>query len=73
MTQRQDGFDKAETIAGVEERVQDRFPDAPHEVVHDEAVAAVDRYADAPVKDFVDIIAEREARAAVEDALAADE
>ncbi len=73
MTQRQDGFDKAETIAGVEERVQDRFPDAPHEVVHDEAVAAVDRYADAPVKDFVDIIAEREARVAVEDALAADE
>ncbi|WP_298871272.1 three-helix bundle dimerization domain-containing protein [uncultured Microbacterium sp.] len=73
MTQRSEGFDKDETIADVEERVQVRFPDAPAEVVHDEAVAAVDKYADAPVKDFVDIIAERDARAAVEDALASDD
>ncbi|SDO47222.1 hypothetical protein SAMN04487848_1056 [Microbacterium sp. ru370.1] len=69
MTKQRDGFDKDETIAGVEERVQARFPAAPHEIVHDEAVAAVDKYADAPVKDFVDIIAERDARAAVEDAI----
>ncbi len=73
MTQRSEGFDKDETIADVEERVQVRFPDAPAEVVHDEAVAAVDKYADAPVKDFVDIIAERDARAAVEDTLASDD
>ncbi|MFF0911602.1 three-helix bundle dimerization domain-containing protein [Microbacterium enclense] len=68
MTQRTEGFDKDETIAGVEERVQARFPDAEKSVVHDEAVAAVEKFADAPVKDFVDIIAEREARARVEDA-----
>lgn len=72
MTKRTDGFDKDDTIAGVEERVQVRLPDAPQEIVHDEAVAAVDKYADAPVKDFVDIIAERDARAAVEDAIAPD-
>jgi hypothetical protein len=69
MATRNDGFDKDETIAGVEERVQARFPDAEPRVVHDEAVVAVDKYADAPVKDFVDIIAEREARAAVEESL----
>ncbi|MEX0152231.1 three-helix bundle dimerization domain-containing protein [Microbacterium sp. LMI1-1-1.1] len=68
MTQRTEGFDKDETIAGVEERVKARFPDAEPAVVHDEAVAAVEKFADAPVKDFVDIIAEREARARVEDA-----
>ncbi len=67
MTQRHEGFDKAETISGVEERVQARFPDVQPEIVHDEAVAAVEKFADAPVKDFVDIIAEREARARVED------
>lgn len=69
MTTRNEGFDKDETIAGVEERVQARFPDAEPGVVHEEAVVAVDKYADAPVKDFVDIIAEREARAAVEESL----
>ena len=68
MTQRTEGFDKDETIAGVEDRVRARFPDAEKAVVHDEAVAAVEKFADAPVKDFVDIIAEREARARVEDA-----
>lgn len=57
--------DKDETVAEVEERVQARFPAAPDEVVHDEAAAAVDKYADAPVKDFIEIIAERDARAAV--------
>ncbi|MBM3715294.1 MAG: hypothetical protein FJW64_06070 [Actinobacteria bacterium] len=67
MTQRTEGFDKDETIAGVEDRVRARFPDAEKAVVHDEAVAAVEKFADAPVKDFVDIIAEREARAHVED------
>ncbi len=72
MTNRSDGFDKDETIAGVEERVQARFPEAEPDVVHEEAVVAVDKYADAPVKDFVDIIAEREARAAVEDSLATE-
>lgn len=72
MTQRNEGFDKDETIADVEERVHDRLPQAPEQVVHDEAVAAVEKYADAPVKDFVDIIAEREARAAVEETLADD-
>jgi hypothetical protein len=69
MTQHAEGFDKDETIAGVERRVAARFPDAEADVVHDEAVVAVDRYADAPVKDFVEIIAERDARAAVEEAL----
>ena len=53
----------------MEERVQARFPTAPHEIIHDEAVAAVDKYADAPVKDFVEIIAERDARTAVGNAL----
>lgn len=72
MTQRAEGFDKAETIAGVEQRVAARFPEAEPAVVHDEAVVAVDRYADAPVKDFVEIIAEREARAAVEETLSGD-
>lgn len=72
MTKRNENFDKDETVAGVEERVQARFPDAQPEVVHEEAVVAVDKYAEAPVKDFVDIIAEREARAAVEESLAAD-
>ncbi len=37
--------------------------------MHEEAVAAVEHYADAPVKDFVDIIAEREAAARVDEAL----
>ncbi|WP_150952942.1 three-helix bundle dimerization domain-containing protein [Microbacterium testaceum] len=69
MTKRDEGFDKDETIAGVEERVKARFPEAAPEMVHEEAVVAVDKYADAPVKDFVDIIAEREARAAVADSL----
>ncbi|MFJ4037419.1 three-helix bundle dimerization domain-containing protein [Microbacterium sp. NPDC090007] len=72
MTSRNEEFDKDETVAGVEERVQARFPTAPHEVVHDEAVAAVDKYADAPVKDFVEIIAERDARAAVAEVLDED-
>lgn len=72
MTKRNESFDKDETVAGVEERVQTRFPDAQPEVVHEEAVVAVDKYAEAPVKDFVDIIAEREAREAVEESLAAD-
>ena len=66
MTKRSEGFDKDETIAGVEERVKARYPDVEPTVVHDEAVAAVEKFADAPVKDFVDIIAEREARARVE-------
>lgn len=65
MTTGDQDFDKDETVAEVEERVQARFPAAPDEVVHDEAVAAVDKYADAPVKDFIEIIAERDARAAV--------
>lgn len=65
MTTRDHDFDKDETVAEVEERVQARFPAAPDEVVHDEAAAAVDKYADAPVKDFIEIIAERDARAAV--------
>jgi hypothetical protein len=69
MTTRDQDFDKDETVAEVEERVQARFPAAPDEVVHDEAVAAVDRYADAPVKDFIEIIAERDARAAVAETL----
>ncbi|WP_314453814.1 three-helix bundle dimerization domain-containing protein [uncultured Microbacterium sp.] len=69
MTQRTDGFDKDQTVAGVEERVAARFPGASPDVVHGEAVVAVDRYADAPVKDFVEIIAERDARAAVEETL----
>ena len=72
MTKRSEGFDTDETVAEVEERVQARFPDAQPEVVHDEAVVAVDRYADAPVKDFVEIIAEREARAAVEESLSTE-
>lgn len=61
-------FDPEATIADVEERVQDRFPDAEPALVHEEAVAAVEHYADAPVTDFVEIIAEREARARVEEA-----
>ena len=65
MTTGDQDFDKDETVAEVEERVQARFPAAPDEVVHDEAAAAVDKYADAPVKDFIEIIAERDARAAV--------
>lgn len=69
MTRNDEDFDKAETVAEVEERVQARFPAAPDAVVHDEAVAAVDKYADAPVKDFIEIIAERDARAAVAEAL----
>jgi len=69
MTKGSEGFDKDETIAEVEERVQARFPAAPSDVIHDEAVAAVDKYADAPVKDFVEIIAERDARTAVENSL----
>jgi len=72
VTKRSEGFDTDETVAEVEERVQARFPDAQPEVVHDEAVVAVDRYADAPVKDFVEIIAEREARAAVEESLSTE-
>ncbi len=66
MTHRTEDFDKDDTVAGVEERVSARFPEATTDLVHEEAVAAVDRYADAPVKDFIEIIAERDARAAVE-------
>ncbi len=65
-------FDPEQTVAEIENRVQDRFPDAEPALVHEEAVAAVDQYADAPVKDFVDIIAEREARARVDEALSED-
>lgn len=72
MTHRNDAFDKDETIADVEDRISSRLPEAPAEIVHEEAVVAVEKYADAPVKDFVDIIAEREARAAVEESLQAD-
>lgn len=72
MTERGEGFDKDQTITGVEERLHARFPDAEPGVVHEEAVIAVDKYADAPVKDFVDIIAERDARAAVEDSLSSE-
>jgi len=64
--QRAHALDKDDTIHGVEERVKARFPDADDALVHDEAVAAVEKFADAPVKDFVDIIAEREARARVQ-------
>ena len=69
MTRNDEDFDRAETVAEVEERVQARFPAAPDEIVHDEAVAAVDKYAEAPVKDFIEIIAERDARAAVAETL----
>lgn len=72
MTTRGESFDKDATISEIEDRVQTRFPEAPPEVVHDEAVAAVEKFADAPVKDFVDIIAEREARAAIADDLQSD-
>lgn len=72
MTQRAEGFDTEQTIAGVEERVAARFPEAAPEVIHDEAVVAVGRYADAPVKDFVEIIAERDARSAVEESIGED-
>ncbi|CAN3701065.1 MULTISPECIES: three-helix bundle dimerization domain-containing protein [unclassified Microbacterium] len=72
MTQRSEGFDKDATVSGVEERLHDRFPEAEPDVVHHEAVVAVEKFADAPVKDFVDIIAEREARARVEQELQAD-
>lgn len=72
MTQRAEGFDKEQTIAGVEERVAARFPEAAPDVIHDEAVVAVNRYADAPVKDFVEIIAERDARTAVEESIGED-
>ena len=72
MTERGEGFDKDQTITGVEERLQARFPDAEPGVVYEEAVIAVDKYADAPVKDFVDIIAERDARAAVEESLSSE-
>lgn len=64
-----DDFDPEATASAIEERVQERFPDAEPALVHDEAVAAVEHYADAPVKDFVDIIAEREAAARVDEAL----
>lgn len=73
MTERSDGFDADETIADIEARVTARYPDADPDIVHDEATDAVDRYADAPVKDFVEIIAEREARAAVEQQLPEEE
>lgn len=62
MTQRGDAFDKDDIITDVEQRVKARFPEAEPGLVHDEAVAAVDKFADAPVKDFIDILAEREAR-----------
>ena len=67
-----DDFDPDQTVADIEKRVQERFPDAEPELVHREAVAAVDEYADAPVKDFIDILAEREARAHVDEAVAED-
>lgn len=67
-----DDVDPERVIADVEKRVQDRFPEAEPALVHEEAVAAVEHYADAPVKDFVDIIAEREARARVAEELADD-
>lgn len=69
MTPQAEGFDTERTVAGVEERLAARLPEAPRDVIHDEAVVAVGRYADAPVQDFVEIIAERDARAAVEETL----
>lgn len=65
-------FDPEQIVADVEQRVQERFPEAEPALVHEEAVAAVEHYADAPVKDFVDVIAEREARARVDEALSED-
>lgn len=65
-------FDPDQTVADIEARVQDRFPEAEPALVHEEAVAAVAHYVDAPVKDFVDIIAERETRARVGEALSED-
>lgn len=65
-------FDPEQIVADVEKRVQDRFPQAEPALVHEEAVTAVEQYADAPVKDFVDVIAEREARARVDEALTED-
>ena len=65
-------FDPEKSVAGVEDRVRETFPDAEPELVHEEAVAAVEHYADAPVKDFIDTIAEREARARVDEALSDD-
>lgn len=73
MSTRGDGFDADETIADVEARVQTRYPDADPDMVHDEVAEAVETYADAPVKDFVDIIAERRARTAVEQSLTTDD
>ena len=50
------------TIAEIVERLQKRFPDLPEATIADAVTTAYDELRDARVKDFVEVLVEKQAK-----------
>lgn len=56
-------FDADKTVETVTEHLRERFPDVDPQVIEQEAAEATKHFADKPITDFADVLAEREAQA----------
>jgi hypothetical protein len=55
--------DEDKVIAEIADRLQERFPDAPHESILDAIEKSRATFATAKVRDFVPVLIEKEAKA----------